>query len=241
MPRAALLLAILATCAPPARAERLKGFSQKIAAPPSAAAKAASSSDDESRSTWFAETALAILGEASSASAEYALSREGGEPSLPWVRVDQAYQRLEGRVDGASTRLELGRGVLGGATEFLRYWERNPADRLDSISTEALWRLASDKNFRFELALGYRKFKRHHQLAAEGSQGGISFGYYGLGPLGLEGDLRWISIQGNAVGDHRGRVRLRLTRGLSLFGGYRAIRAEGASLRGPETGLTFFW
>lgn len=180
--------------------------------------------------------ALLVVG--AKGSDEYWARREPGEPALPVARVDNVYQRLVGDVDAYAVRAEVGWSFAGVALEFLRHWEDDPPDKLDSWSIAGLYRFAPIEYFRADLSFGYRHFE------GESRNGGFEFavpiGIYPYSFAGVEGDLRWAFVDGSTVQDYRAGIAFRI-RYAQVRAGYRLIRAGDENLNGPEVVVSLFW
>lgn len=224
-----------------ASASDLKKFEKAAKSSSSSSSSASESKAADSFIGLFLDLFGDAVAEGTSASVSHFQERKAGDVGLPRLRVENAYQHLSGNLDGYAARAAVGHSVFGASVEAMRYWEHDPKDRLDSLQAEALYRLGGPGGF-FNLAMGYRALKVTE--TQDGAQGGFSFGLYPWKRIGFETDLRWCSISGTALGDHRARVVYRLGAGglpLTLSAGYRGIRAGGSTLHGPEVLLGTIW
>lgn len=169
---------------------------------------------------------------------KYFVGRKKGHPTLPYVRLENSYQRLLDNVDGYALRVEGGWSFIGAGFEFLRYWEEDSPDTLNSYSMEALYRFAPNKYVRASLGTGYRLFQG--DASHGGFQIGPSLGVYPLSFLGVEGDLRWAFISERTVQDYRGGLTIMLPY-FSARAGYRLIHVGNEDLHGPEFTLSLYW
>ena len=165
--------------------------------------------------------------------------REAGDPALPFVRVDDTYQRLiHGNVNGYSARAEAGFGPAAVVFEWLRYWEHGPTDRMDAWSAAALYRVSTDPRYSLGVSAGYRRFDRERDH--EGFELGTPLALYAWDPVGFEFEPRWSWFAGNVVQDYRGGIALHLPF-VTVRPGYRLLRVDRLTLDGPEIDVALLW
>ena len=188
------------------------------------------------------------------ATQRYRTKRRPGHPTLPFVRIDHTYQRLIGDdVNGYDLAAEVGWSSVGLSAEWFRYWEE-PADLLDSVSIDALYRTSPGPGFRLDLAVGYRLLEGDH--TSEGVELGFPVGVYLVPGFGFELDPTFAFLEGRAVHDHRAAlivygsglvdrdhrkgVRIPLSH-TGLRAGWRVLHAGDETLHGPELTWTWIW
>ncbi|UCG59105.1 MAG: hypothetical protein JSU70_06270, partial [Phycisphaerales bacterium] len=81
-------------------------------------------------------------------------AREPGDPLIPFVRFDAAYQDVESDVEALDYRVQVGYGPIGFELNHTRYWEQVPSDRLDIYRLYGLYRLSFGNMIEADLGLG---------------------------------------------------------------------------------------
>jgi len=80
--------------------------------------------------------------------------RKRGEPLIPTVRFDAAYQDVESDVEALDLRLQVGHGPLAFEVDRTRYEEDEPSDHLDLYRLYGLLRMSYGERVEVDLGLG---------------------------------------------------------------------------------------
>lgn len=168
----------------------------------------------------------------------YAGEREPGSVTIPYLRVDNAYALIPDDVDAYSIQALAGYGAFAASFDFTRFWEDEPASRLDSYSADAVFRFAAGEVFEFDIATGYRGFRGEE--SHDGWEIGVPMAVFPWRYLGVEASFKWAFVAGNVVDDYRGGIALHLPF-VTLRPGYRHLATGDESLDGPDLTLSVMW
>lgn len=164
--------------------------------------------------------------------------RPAGVATIPFIRVDPAYQLVESDVDAWDIRGELGFGPFAVQARETHYDEDEPSDDLDLVQAHALLRMEFMDELEVDLGLG--------GLVISGNE--TASGISGTAPvlihpwefLGLEFRPAWAGVNDNVVQDYDLSL-LAGWRFVSVRAGYRWTKSGGESLNGPIFGAAARW
>lgn len=168
----------------------------------------------------------------------YGRERAAGSSTIPYLRIDNSYVLIPDDVDGYALQAQGGYGAFAASFEFLRFWEDQPASRLDSYAADAVFRFAAGEVLEFDIATGYRGFRgaEHH----DGWEIGVPIAIFPWRYLGVEASFKWAFVAGNVVDDYRAGLALHLPF-VTLRPGYRHLATGDESLDGPDFTLGVMW
>jgi hypothetical protein len=161
--------------------------------------------------------------------------REPGEPMIPIVRFDAAYQNVESDVEALDLRLQLGYGPLGFEINQTRYEEDEPPDHLDLYRLYGLWRMSYGERIEVDLGLG--------GIILDGEE--RNSGFSATTPILIQ-PWDWLLVEfrpmwSNIHGSHINEYELGLLlnwKWAAFKAGYRWTHSPNESLDGPFLGLS---
>jgi len=163
--------------------------------------------------------------------------RDPGWPTIPMLRLDTAYQNVNGSdIEAVDHTFEIGWGPVAAEFNHTYYWEDEPPDHLNIFQALFLWRMPASPNFEMDLALG------NTMVEGNSSTNSFTIGFparlWVNEHVGIEGRLMWTSLDGGSITDHRigGVLRYEFA---SIKAGYRYRKSDEESLSGPYIGLSF--
>lgn len=167
---------------------------------------------------------------------EKAAARSKGEPLLPFVRLDLAYQDAESDVEAREVAFEAGYGPWAARFQRTAYAEESPQSDLRLSYIQALYRMSFGTAVEVDLGLGgtYLDGIGH----SRGPGVSIPVRIYPWERLGFEFRPVWSTINGNPIRDYS----LDIVAGweyVSLTAGYRWVSTGPESLNGPRLGVVF--
>lgn len=188
----------------------------------------------------LAEVTMGILAGGGSASMQRiapgedaSLYRNDGEPLIPFVRYDFAYQRASANISAHINRFEGGYGPLALYLEGYTFNERSPDSTLEIQRQMILYRMSGQ---RAEIDIGLGKSIIVGRLRTE------------INALSMRGRFMLddnLSIDVQPIwGDRMNDYELTLLYGRqfgSLKIGYRSLASPGTSLRGPFAGFALYF
>jgi hypothetical protein len=161
--------------------------------------------------------------------------REPGDPLIPFVRFDAAYQDVDSDVEAFDYRVQVGYGPVGVELHQTRYWEQQPPDSLDIYRVYGLYRLSIGNSLEVDVGLG--------AIVIDGAETNVGFSsttpilFYPVDWLVAEFRPMWSDIQGSVTQEYG--VALLLNWGyVALRGGYRWTHSPMESLDGPFVGFS---
>lgn len=161
--------------------------------------------------------------------------REPGDPLIPFVRFDAAYQDVQSDVEAFDYRVQVGYGPLALELNQTRYWEQAPPDSLDIYRVYGLYRLSIGNVLEVDTGLG--------AIIIDGAE--TNTGLSATTPILLHpvdwlvAEFRpmWSDIHGSVTQEYE--VALLLNYGyVALRGGYRWTTSPLESLDGPFVGFS---
>ena len=164
--------------------------------------------------------------------------REAGAADLAFIRFDLAYQDLESDVDAWDGRVEAGYGPAAVQYRLSRMRQRGTHEHLNLSYVHGLYRISGSNAFEFGIGLG------QVVLDGEARDSGASFtlplNLYPLPEIGVRVVPAWSDINGNTIRDYDASVAY-VQPYFSLRVGYREIKAQHETLRGPYAGISFHY
>ncbi|MFC1763111.1 hypothetical protein ACFL6U_13645 [Planctomycetota bacterium] len=171
---------------------------------------------------------------------------EPGDPTLPYVRFDGAYQGLEPQVHAYDYYAQIGYQAIGLDMRHTHYREERPRARLDVNRMHVLFRMgtswsAQDSQRRpqgfYEIDLGIGMA----QLQGTSKNSGISFTLpvmlYPTPYWGFEFRPAWADINRSWLRDFDISMHI-LLKFVGLKVGYRWLKGPNSTLDGPYAGVT---
>lgn len=161
--------------------------------------------------------------------------REPGEPMIPVVRFDAAYQHVESDVEALDLRLQLGFGPLGFEINQTRYEEDEPPDRLDLYRLYGLWRMSYGERIEVDLGLGGIILDGQDRNSGVSATTPILIQPWDW--LLVEFRPMWSNIHGSQINEYELGLLLNWE-WTALKAGYRWTHSPNESLDGPFVGLS---
>lgn len=161
-----------------------------------------------------------------------------GSPVLPTISLDTDCQNVESDIYSINNRIEVGYGPFGFQYKEMRYFERDPKDKLKIYQFNYLHRMSDGEYFRIDLGIGI--------VTIEGnkSNSGLSLltPVYVYFPKKCSLFLRpnWGWINGNSIQDYK--LGFLLSRKyISAQVGYRFVKSGEETLNGPFIGFNLHY
>lgn len=161
--------------------------------------------------------------------------RDPGEPLIPFLRVDAAYQDVESDVDALDYRVQIGYGPIGFELNQTRYEEDEPSDHLDVYRLYGLWRLSYGQRVEIDLGLG--------GIIVEGDERNSGFSWtipvlvQPLDWLLVEFRPMWSRVDGSRIDEYELGALFNWNF-VAIKAGYRWTHSPSESLDGPFVGLS---
>lgn len=243
-----LLATVLLVSIPerPAMAGTLDSFERSVRSGPTSSSGGSCGTDSTDHCIGdllfdvFGDFWFVCLGEGGKASLDRLPSSSGapdlcerrlGEPLIPFVAIEPAWQMLNSDIEAWDLQAELGYGPVALQGRFTQFREDNPNDRMNISRALFLYRMSVGNALEIDLGVG-----------GVFIDGNSDFGRLALstslrlhpgGPVGIEFRPAWT----DNLADYD--VSLYLTvMGFSLKGGYRWLNSPDESLNGPYVGLS---
>lgn len=226
------------------KAEKLDAFEKSVTAPQKQSEPRDSDGTGYQLGDWFFkplfealfELPVIIAREGILGAEDHALVRDNGDPLVPKVRLDLAYQYLESDLAAAAYTIELGYAWGGAEFRQTRYMEQNPDDKLDFLQLHALFRPMVSEKLQCDVALGPVWL-----IGDETTLGwsfGLPFRYWFHENAGVEFRPMWSSFDGTSVSDYDLSLSFRYDY-IALRLGYRWVSSPQETLDGAYIGITF--
>jgi hypothetical protein len=162
--------------------------------------------------------------------------RHSGEALIPVLRVDAEYQNVKGDVSAYDIRCEAGYGPIGLQVRNTHYREKSPADKLNFLQIQGLYRMSVGN--KFEIDLGFGSSNLYGKKDHSGPSLSTSILVHPNEVIGFELRQSWTSFNANELSDYDFGMDLKYKRA-ALRMGYRWVRSEHESLNGPYVGISF--
>lgn len=161
--------------------------------------------------------------------------RVPGDPFIPLIRMDAAYQAVESDVEALDGRLQLGYGPL--AFEFNGTWfqEEDPSARLEIYHLYGLYRLSYGQNVEIDLGVG--GIILDGEELNTGASLTIPFLVRIRDWLLVEFRPAWSEVNDTRIDKYELDVLFNW-RSVALKTGYRWLESPNESLNGPFVGLS---
>ncbi len=162
-------------------------------------------------------------------------ARELGDPLLPFVRLDFAYQDVESDIEALDYRAQVGYGPFAFELNQTRYEEKNPSSRLDFYRLWGLYRLSYSERIEVDLGVG--------GVILDGNDRNSGFSMttpvlvQACDWLLIEFRPIWSTIHGSDIDEYEAGVLLNWE-SLAVKAGYRWTHSPNMSLDGPFIGLS---
>ncbi len=188
----------------------------------------------------FVDVAIALFSEGGrssmqriSSGVDASIQRKNGEPLIPFVRYDFAFQRLSADITAHSNRFEGGYGPVALYLEDYAFSESSPASKLDIKRQMFLYRMAGDQT-EIDVGLG--------QTVIVGARRTVinAFSVRGRFRLGENFTVDFQPVWGDKMNDYELALHYGGQFG-SLKVGYRTVNSPEESLGGPFAGLAFYF
>jgi hypothetical protein len=164
--------------------------------------------------------------------------RRAGVATIPFIRVDAAYQLVESDIEAWDIRGEGGFGPFAVQVRETHYEEDRPSEDLDLVQAHALLRMEFIDALEVDLGLG--GLVVHGDDINSGVSGTIPVLIHPWDFLGLEFRPAWAGVNDNLVEDYDLSL-LAGWRFISARAGYRWTESGGSSLNGPIFGFAARW
>ncbi len=164
--------------------------------------------------------------------------RRGGEALIPFARLDASYQVVESDVSALDALGEIGFACIAFQARRTSYREDDPGERLDTTQLHGLYRMSFGSHVEVDLGMGSLR------ISGDDVHSGFSLTtpvrVHPTDRFGVEYRPVWSSIDEQRIAEHDLAAFVGW-RYASLRVGYRWFHSEGASLNGPEIGLSLRW
>lgn len=165
--------------------------------------------------------------------------RQVGEPLIPFVRLDGAWQDVTGDVEAVDTYIQGGYGPLALDYRHTRYTESQPRSHLDLHWAHVLARMSYGDQVEADLGLG--GFWMEGATHSSGTSFTTALLVYPDEHWGVEFRPTWASLDGGST-IRDCDLALHLRQGVaSVKLGYRWVKSPHITLDGPYAGLVFRW
>lgn len=160
--------------------------------------------------------------------------RELGDPVIPYVRLDAAYQDVSSDIEAEDFYGQLGYGPLGVDLRYTQFSEEQPKDTLDLLWVHALARMSYYKHLEIDIGAGMVQMKGNDRT--EGFSFTMAALFYPVDWLGMELRPTFAELNDNTLTDVDLSLHLRYSVGAVKFG-YRWLKSENLELKGPYAGV----
>jgi len=167
-------------------------------------------------------------------SLDLSLMRELGDPVIPYVRLDAAYQDVSSDIEAEDFYAQLGHGALGVDLRYTQFTEEQPKDTLDLLWVHALARLSYYKHLEIDIGAGMVQMKGNDRN--EGFSFTMAALYYPMEWWGVELRPTFAELNSSTLTDLDVSLHLRYSVGGVKFG-YRWLKSENLELTGPYAGV----
>ena len=161
------------------------------------------------------------------------LYRNEGDPSIPFVRYDFAYQQVSANIDARSSRLEGGYGPVALFLEDYSFNETLPASTLDIQRQMLLYRM-SGQQAEFDIGLGQSVITGAGRTVVGAVSLRCRF------TLGENVSMEILPVWGGGMSDYELALYWGRQYG-SLKIGYRSLSSPDVSLNGPFAGFALYF
>jgi hypothetical protein len=157
--------------------------------------------------------------------------RRNGEPLIPYLAIEPAWQMLRSDVEAWDLQIEFGWGPFAVLGRCTRFREETPDDTMYLSRASVLYRMSAGDFMEVDFGFGTMFLNGEAELHRFSFSMPVRL--HPGGPVGIEFRPAW----SDNLADYD--VSLYVTVGnVSLKGGYRWLNAPGDSLNGPCVGLS---
>jgi len=167
-------------------------------------------------------------------SLDLSLMRELGDPVIPYVRLDAAYQDVSSDIEAQDFYAQLGHGALGVDLRFTQFTEEQPRDTLDLLWAHVLGRLSYYKHLEIDIGAGMVQMTGNDRT--EGFSFTMAALFYPMDWWGVELRPTFAELNSSTLTDIDVSLHLRYSVGGVKFG-YRWLKSENLELTGPYAGV----
>ena len=158
-----------------------------------------------------------------------------GDKTIPFVRIDGTYNRVNSHINAVSQRAEIGFGPFGYVIRSIHYDDSDPTASLDIKQYHFLYRMSLEDNA--EMDIGFGEYEISGQSRNSGESYTVSLSIYPTEHLGVEFRPTWANVNGNDISDHELAISYG-ERFWSVRAGYHWLKAPDSDLNGPFIGFS---
>jgi hypothetical protein len=162
-------------------------------------------------------------------------ARELGDPLVPFVRLDFAYQEVQSDVEALDYRAQVGYGPFALELNQTRYEETDPSSRLDFYRLWGLYRLSYSERIEVDLGAGGLILDGNDRSSGLSLTMPVLVRPYDW--LLVEFRPIWSTIHGSDIDEYEAGLLFNWE-SLALKVGYRWTHSPNMSLDGPFFGLS---
>ena len=169
------------------------------------------------------------------ASGKYdSLHRNAGEPLIPFLRYDFAYQHVSSSIDARIHRFESGYGPIALLLEDFTFNESAPSNTLEIERQMLMYRMSVGNEAEVDLGIGKSIITGMQRTTIDVISLPVKF------MIGENTSVELRPVWGGTVDDYEVALHWGM-QFASLKIGYRLLSSPGASLNGPFAGVAFYY
>lgn len=166
--------------------------------------------------------------------ADELLRRNAGEPLVPFVRYDFAYQHVSSSIDASIHRFEGGYGPVALLLENFTFKERAPSNTLKVERQMILYRMSVGNEAEVDVGIGKSVITGMQRTTINVISLPVKF------MIGENTSVELRPAWAGTVDDYEVALHWGMQFG-SVKAGYRILSSPGASLNGPFAGIAFYY